>query len=136
MGRFYCEEWRRFQSGVPASHRDGDPSAAYYRLLCHPDPAVHERAARDWCDWDDRQMRAPGERATRRYEDPAFRLCAARLVTHYWSHGHVKPDGALATNAPLLAGVPGVLIRGAWTSATRSTSSGDWRATEPTASSC
>jgi len=58
-------------------------------------------------------MRAPGERPTRRYEDPAFRLSAARLVTRYWSHGHVKPDGALATNAPRLAGIPGVLIRGA-----------------------
>ena len=82
MGRFYPEEWRRFEAGVPASDRDGDLSAAYYRLLLDPDPAVHERAARDWCDWDDRQMRAPGERPSRRYEDPAFRLCAARLVTH------------------------------------------------------
>jgi proline iminopeptidase len=99
MGRFYPEEWRRFQSGVPASDRDGDLSAAYYRLLLDPDPVVHERAARDWCDWDDRQMRAPGERPSRRYGDPAFRLCSARLVTHYWSHGHFMPDGALAANA-------------------------------------
>jgi proline iminopeptidase len=113
MGRFYPEEWRRFQSGVPASDRDGDLSAAYYQLLLDPDPAVHERAARDWCDWDDRQMRAPGEHPSRRYEDPAFRLCSARLVTHYWSHGHFIPDGALASNAACLAGIPGVLIRGA-----------------------
>jgi proline iminopeptidase len=112
MGRFYPKEWRRFQSGVLASDRDGDLSAAYYRLLLDPDPAVHERAARDWCDWDDRQMRAPGERPSPRYEDPAFRLCAARLVTHYWSHGHFMPDGGLAANAPRLAGIPGVLIRG------------------------
>lgn len=113
MGQFYPEEWRRFQAGVPAHDRDGDLSAAYYRLLLDPDPAVHERAARAWCEWDDRQMRAPGERPLRRYEDRAFRLCSARLVTHYWSHGHFMPDGAVARNAPRLAGIPGVLIRGA-----------------------
>jgi proline iminopeptidase len=34
-------------------------------------------------------------------------------VTHYWSHGHFIADGALAENAHRLAGIPGVLIRGA-----------------------
>jgi proline iminopeptidase len=34
-------------------------------------------------------------------------------VTHYWSHGHFMPDGALASNAPRLAGIPGIMIRGA-----------------------
>jgi proline iminopeptidase len=113
MGRFYTEDWRRFQAGVPAAERDGDLSVAYYRLLLDPDPAVHERAAQNWCDWDERQMRAPGEAPSRRYEDPAFRLCSARLVTHYWSHGHFIPDGALSRNAARLAGITGVLLRGA-----------------------
>ena len=113
MGRFFAEEWRRFQAGVPESERDGDLSAAYYRLLLDPDPAVHELAARNWCEWDDRQMRAPGEPPSSRYEDPVFRLCSARLITHYWSQGHFMPDGTLASNAARLAGIPGVLIRGA-----------------------
>jgi proline iminopeptidase len=113
MGRFFPEEWKRFRAGVPANERDGDLSAAYYRLLLDPDPAVHERAARSWCEWDDRQMRLPGQAPSRRYEDRDFRLCSARLVTHYWSHGHFLPDGALARNAPRLAGIPGILIRGA-----------------------
>ncbi len=113
MGRFFPEEWRNFRAGVPVSERDGDLSAAYYRLLIDPDPAVHERAARNWCDWDDRQMRTPGQAPSRRYEDPDYRLCSARLVTHYWSHGHFMHDGALARNAARLAGIPGVLVRGA-----------------------
>lgn len=112
-GRFYPDEWKRFQAAVPESERDGDLSAVYCRLLLDPDPAVHEQAAQNWCDWDDRQMRAPGQPPSRRYEDPAFRLCSARLVTHYWSHGHFIPDGTLARNAGRLAGIPGVLIRGA-----------------------
>jgi proline iminopeptidase len=113
MGRFFPEEWKRFQAGVPDRDRDGDLSAAYYRLLLDPDPAVHERAARDWCEWDDRQMRVPGQAPSRRYEDPEFRLCSARLVTHYWSHGHFIDNGALARDASRLAGIPGILIRGA-----------------------
>lgn len=113
IGRFYPREWQRFRAGVPEGERDGDLSAAYHRLLLDPDPAVHGRAARDWCEWDDRTMRAPGEPPARRYEDPAFRLCSARLVTHYWSHGHFLADGALARDAAQLAGIPGVLVRGA-----------------------
>jgi proline iminopeptidase len=114
MGRFFPEKWRRFQAGVPDSERDGDLSAAYYRLLLHPDPAVHHRAAQNWCDWDDRQMRMPGQAPSRRYEDPDFRLCSARLVTHYWSHGHFMDDGAIARDAGRLAGIPGILVRGAF----------------------
>ncbi|MGZ6565217.1 MAG: prolyl aminopeptidase [Solirubrobacteraceae bacterium] len=113
MGWFFPEEWRRFQAGVPETERDGDLSVAYYRLLLNPDPAVHGAAALNWCEWDDRQMRVPGEPPSPRYEDPAFRLCFARLVTHYWSHGHFVMDRALSTNAARLAGIPGILIRGA-----------------------
>jgi len=113
MGRFFPEEWRRFQAGVPETDREGDLSAAYYRLLLDPDPAVHSAAASRWCDWDDRQMRVPGEPPAWRYEDPAFRLCFARLVAHYWSHGHFLPERDLSTNAARLAGIPGILIRGA-----------------------
>jgi proline iminopeptidase len=113
MGRYFPEEWERFRAGVPEPERDGDLSAAYLRLLRDPDPAVHERAARDWCAWDDRMMRAPGEPPARRYDDPRFRLCSARLVTHYWSQGHFLADGALARDAARLARIPGVLVRGA-----------------------
>ena len=58
-------------------------------------------------------MRTPGQPPSRRYEDPDFRLCSARLVTHYWSHGHFIDDAAVARDAAKLAGIPGILIRGA-----------------------
>src|SRR5205823_740144 len=39
-GRFFPDEWKAFQAGVPADKRDGDLVAAYYSLLHEqPDPA-------------------------------------------------------------------------------------------------
>src|SRR6266545_3305200 len=53
-GRYFPEEWARFQAGVPEAERDGDLVAAYDRLLnAHPDRAVRLQAARDWVAWED-----------------------------------------------------------------------------------
>jgi len=113
MGRIFPEEWARFRDGVPEADRDGDLSAAYARLLTSPDPAVRERAARDWCAWEDTHVSlGPGWSPDPRYDDPEFRTVFARLVTHYWSHAAFLPDGALLDSAGRLAGVPAVLIHG------------------------
>lgn len=112
VGRFFPAEWLRFRDGVPASER-GDLIAAYNRLLLDPDPDVHQRAARYWCDWEDAHMRTSREDAPdARYDDPAFRLCFARLVTRYWRHAAWLEDDALLHDAGRLAGIPGVLIHG------------------------
>ena len=62
VGRYFPEEWARFREGVPAADRDGDLAAAYHRLLMDPDPAVHERAARDWCGWEEALAGGPDGR--------------------------------------------------------------------------
>ena len=111
-GRVWPLEWREFREGVPENERGGDLAVAYYRLLIDPDPAVHELAAAAWCAWDDRQMRTPEQPPSDRFRDPRFRLCSARLVTHYWSHGHFLNDGQLVEHASRLAGISGVLIQG------------------------
>ena len=111
VGRLLPAAWERFRDGVPEPDRDGSLVDAYSRLLHDPDPAVHHRAARDWCAWDDAQMN-PGGPPDPRHEDPAFRLCFARLVTHYWRHAAWLRDGELIDGAVRLAGVPGVLVHG------------------------
>lgn len=112
-GRFFPAEWARFREGVPRGERDGSLVEAYNRLLLDPDPAVHERAARDWCAWEDSHVRTrPGDPPDPRYRDPAFRLCFARLVTHYWRHAAWLEDGVLLRNMGKLIGIPGVLIHG------------------------
>ena len=112
-GRFFPEAWARFRDGVPAELRDGNLAAAYGDLLHDPDPAVREKAAIDWCDWEDAHVRVRSDhgRGTR-YDDPTFRMAFARLVTHYWRHHAWLDDDALLHGAVRLAGIPGVLVHG------------------------
>jgi proline iminopeptidase len=113
MGRVFPEQWERFRGGVPREDRDGDLSLAYSRLLESPDPEVRDRAAMDWCAWEDTHVATtPGYRPDRRYEDPRFRMCFARLVTWYWSNAAFLAEGQLLRDAHRLAGIPGVLING------------------------
>jgi proline iminopeptidase len=113
MGRIFPEEWARFRDGVPEDQRDGNLALAYSRLLHDPDPAVHEKAARDWCDWEDTHVRThPAWRPDTRYDDRLFRLRFARLVTHYWANAAWLEEGVLVREAGKLAGIPGVLIHG------------------------
>jgi len=113
VGRLFPEQWARFRNGVPEALRGVRLVEAYYRLLTDPEPAVREKAARDWCDWEDAHVSlAPDHRPSPRYDDPAFRLTFARLVTHYWSHDCFLEDGILLREAGRLAGIPGVLVHG------------------------
>ncbi|MFZ0492875.1 MAG: hypothetical protein WAM81_06705 [Acidimicrobiia bacterium] len=81
-------------------------------MLSHPDPAVHEKAAEEWCLWEDAHISlTPAHRPSPRYEDPAFRLRLARLVTHYWRLSRTR---SLVRDAPLLNGIPGALIYGVY----------------------
>jgi proline iminopeptidase len=113
VGRLFPEAWERFRDGVPPADRDGSLVEAYSRLLNHPDAEVRKQAAREWCAWEEVHVAVlPGHRPNRRYEDPRFRMCFARLVTHYWRHAAWLEDGQLLRGAGELAGIPGVLIHG------------------------
>jgi len=113
MGRVFPEQWERFRDHVPERDRDGDLAAAYSRLLHDPDPAVREAAARQWCRWEDTHVATvPGYQPDPRFDDPAFRLVFARLVTHYWANTAWLGD-SLLKGAGGLAGIPGVLVNGA-----------------------
>jgi proline iminopeptidase len=113
VGRLFPEQWARFRDGVPAAERDGSLVEAYSRLLHDPDPTVRERAARDWCAWEDTHVSVrPDHRPNPRYDDPRFRMAFARLVTHYWRHAAWLEDGVLLRNVGKLAGIPGVLVHG------------------------
>jgi proline iminopeptidase len=113
MGRVFPAEWDRFVSLLPDGSATQDIPAAYAALLADPDPAVRERAARSWCDWEDTHVRLmPGWEPSERYRDPHFRMQFARLVTHYWGHGCFLAPGQVRAGMPRIADIPAVLIHG------------------------
>jgi proline iminopeptidase len=112
VGRIFPREWERF-AAVPETLRRLPLVDAYATLLFDRDPAVRDRAAREWCAWEDAHVSlTPGHRPNPRYDDPEFRLRFARLVTHYWRHAAFLEEEQLLRDAPRLNGIPGVLIHG------------------------
>ncbi|MGI5336180.1 prolyl aminopeptidase [Streptomyces sp. CA-181903] len=116
--RFFPGQWGRFRDGVPPAERDGDLIAAYARMMEHPDPAVRERAVRDWCAWEDAVVSAepdaePGATpAPYTGRPPRARRGFVRIAAHYFAHGAWLEEGALLRDAHRLAGIPGVLLHG------------------------
>ncbi|MET9380599.1 prolyl aminopeptidase [Streptomyces sp. NPDC002928] len=119
LGKIFPEAFERFLAELPEDERDGNLAAAYSRLIESPDPAVRERAARAWTDWETATIPAP-PRSVARYEDPVFRMGFARTVTHYWGNDHFlgeandagNGEGVVLRDAALLKDIPGTLVQG------------------------
>ncbi|MFG2123450.1 prolyl aminopeptidase [Streptomyces sp. NPDC048710] len=115
LGRIFPEAFDRFLAELPPAERDGNLAAACSRLLESPDPALRERAARAWTDWETATVPAP-PRSVARFEDPVYRMGFARTVTHYWGNDHFlgegNDEGVVLRHAHLLAGIPGTLVQG------------------------
>ncbi|MCX4982247.1 prolyl aminopeptidase [Streptomyces sp. NBC_00572] len=127
VGRFFPEAHERFRAGVEGAPGAGGASGtggaagsegasdlvgAYAALMNHPDRAVREKAAADWCTWEDAvlSMEGQGTPYTDRLDDA--RLGFVRICSHYFAHGAWLEEGALIRDAHRLAGIPGVLIHG------------------------
>lgn len=113
MGRIFPERWQEFRDFLPSDSRDGDLASAYNRVLMDPNPRVHAPAAMAWCDWEDTHVSiANGYEPYLRNQPPQFRLCFARLVTHYWGNAGFLEDGQLLRDGEKLAGIPTFLAHG------------------------
>lgn len=112
VGRIFPREWEQFATAVPERLRHLPLVDAYAEMLFDPDPDECDRAAREWCTWEDTHISlTPGHEPDPRYEDPEFRLRFARLVTHYWRNAGFMDD-SLLRDAARLDGIPGILIHG------------------------
>ncbi len=109
VGRFFPEAHERFREGVDGA---ADLVAAYARRMEDPDRSVREKAAADWCAWEDAvlSMEGMGTPYTDRVDDA--RLAFVRICAHYFAHGAWLEESALIRDAHRLAGIPGVLIHG------------------------
>ncbi len=115
VGRYFPEQWDRFQAGVPERDRDGDLVQAYDRLINHsPYAAVRLAAIDGWVAWEDAILSLEEGYVVPhpRWADDAYRIAFARLVTHYFSHAAWLGEDELLANAWKLAGIPAVLVHG------------------------
>ncbi|MFG2640865.1 prolyl aminopeptidase [Streptomyces sp. NPDC048370] len=112
--RFFPEAHERFRAGVdaPEDATGLELAAAYARRMEDPDLPVREKAAADWCAWEDAVLSGEGMGTpyTDRVDDA--RLAFVRICAHYFAHGAWLEEGALLRDAHRLAGIPGVLIHG------------------------
>lgn len=112
--RFFPQQWERFKRHVPARLRAVRLVDAYASLLFDKDSSVRDRAADEWCTWEDAHVSmAPGYTPNKRFLDAEFRLRFARIVTHYWRNAAFLQEGELLSRAGRLSEIPGFLIHGA-----------------------
>jgi proline iminopeptidase len=111
---FFPEQWERFAagSGVPRDTACLEMLAAYARLTGHPYPAVREKAALDWCAWEDTVLSFEGVGGPYTGRPSAAMLAFVRICAHYFSNAAWLDEGVLTREAGRLAGIPGVLIHG------------------------
>ena len=113
LGRFFPQEWARFRAAVLEEDRDGDLVAAYYTLLCDPDPAIYVKAARDWHEWEAASILVdPRVTLSPRWSDPRYLTARARIITHYFHHLAWLEDRQILRDIRRLAGVPCTMIQG------------------------
>jgi proline iminopeptidase len=113
VGRLFPAAWAKFRDALPENERDGNIVDAYARLLADPDPLVRTKAARDWCDWEESHIDVSAiAQPNPRYADPRFRMCFARLVTHYWRHAAWRAEGELLAGVARIAHIPAALVHG------------------------
>ncbi|MEU1707594.1 prolyl aminopeptidase [Streptomyces sp. NPDC005706] len=113
MGRYFPEEWERFQAGAGTGDHT-DLIAEYNQLLNESgDEATQREAARNWCAWEDViSSLDPGWQPSRRYPDPDFSLQFARIVAHYFSNDAWLAANQVLRDAHRLKGIPGFILHG------------------------
>jgi proline iminopeptidase len=113
VGSIFPREWERFAAVVQPALRGGSLVDAYAAMLFDPDPTVRERAASEWCAWEDAHISLTKDHVPNlRFNNPQFRLRFARLVTHYWRNAAFLEDEQLIRDASVLDGITGELIHG------------------------
>lgn len=108
----FPREWAAFASAVP--WRSGQRLVeAYLEALTGPDPGLRRVAAEAWCAWEDAHVSlAPQALPNPDFQDPAYALNFATLVTQTWSQGAGLRPGQLQVDLPRMAHLPGAIIHG------------------------
>ena len=113
VGVLFPEQWERLRNAVPDDKRDLDIVEAFGELLFDPDPDVRAHAAYEWCLWESATPSwPPSSDLAERFQDPAFALAFARIVTHYVRHDAWLAHDVLLREIAALAEIPAILVQG------------------------
>ena len=108
--QLFPEGWRRFQGAVTPERRD-DLLGAYHALLWGADEALRIAAARAWCAWEGSLLTLAPRKAGYTSSDKHV-LALAEIETHYFVNDCFMPEGEILRQAPVLEGLPGVIVQG------------------------
>lgn len=109
-GAFLPEAFEAFQAGAPDGAPGLDMARAYAERLTNGDADSEARAAAAWCAWEDAVLQVDARaEPSGRMLDARFRLCFARIVTHYFKYA-AWLDPPLLEKAHKLSGLNVTLI--------------------------
>lgn len=104
--------WEEFIAPIPVLERHR-MIEAYHRRLSHPDPAVHVPAALAWSRWESATVTLErDDELVKAMTDPAAATAFARIENHFFLHGGWLQPEQLIRDAPVLAGIPTVIVQG------------------------
>jgi len=112
MRTFFPEVWEDFAAVVPEAQRE-DLLGAYYRLLTHPDPAVHMPAARAWSRYEGAcSTLRPSTQTVAEFERDAVALGLARIEAHYFINDMFLPGDAILAHIDRIRHIPATIVQG------------------------
>ncbi|MEO6942390.1 MAG: prolyl aminopeptidase [Terrimesophilobacter sp.] len=111
-GQLFPEVWADFVAQVPDA-APGGYRAAYHELLFSPDPAVHTPAAVAWATWEASAITLlPRPDVVETFAEPTHAVAFARIENHYFKNLGWFDENQLLRDAPLLKGIPTVIVQG------------------------
>lgn len=111
-GRFFPEEWQRFQNEVAEGNGD-DLIERYHQVLHGPNELARVSAAKAWARWEAAATSfRPSQRSEEYYMATHTALALASISSHFFRHQcFLEPDQVLR-NVSRLAGIPGYIVHG------------------------
>ena len=108
--QLFPERWRLFQAAVEPARR-ADLLTAYHDMLWRGEAPDRIAAARAWCAWEGSLLTMAPRRGGFSSSDEHV-LALAQIETHYFVNDCFLPEGEILRQAPVLEGLPGVIVQG------------------------
>lgn len=112
MARVFPDAHAAFLAHLPESER-GDVLRAYLARLTHPDPLVHQPAARAWSVYEGScSTLLPSPDTVASFAQDRTALGLARIEAHYFAHDLFLPPEGLLGHMHRIAHLPAEIVQG------------------------